>query len=374
MNSTQTLHTHLTLAALAVASLLNLRADHGRQDAYEQVNLVADQPGVARYTDANLLNPWGIVAVPGGRFRVADNHAGVATAYLPSGEPTGAPIVIPTPTGEPGGAATDLAANATERGFIVMKGNRRGASRLLFATEDGTLCGWNPGVDAHSAIIAVDHSSSGAIYKSLAVATSRHRPRLFAANFGEGTVEMYDDSFQLQRTFTDSRLAEAGFAPFGIRVIRQSLFVTFAFKASPEDGDETAGPGLGYVDRFDLEGRLLQRFAGGGSLNAPWGLVLAPHDFGRFGGALLVGNFGDGTVNAFDPHSGNFLGQVSDAAQAPIQIEGLWGLTFGSEGDRPLLYFTAGPGDENHGLLGVLRPVASDESGDDERDEHGGGR
>jgi uncharacterized protein (TIGR03118 family) len=351
--------TQITLnrrGALALASLLtgiSLTVVADGRDSYRQINLVSDQPGMARFTDVNLVNPWGLLAGPGGHLIVADNHAAVTTFYNPAGRPVSLVINVPAPDGSPGGAVTDLAMNHSERSFLVSSGKRSQASVLLFATEDGTLSGWNPEVDANNAVIAVDNSGSGAIYKSLASARTAHGPMLYAANFGQGVVEIYDGGFHLVKSFTDATLAGAGFVPFGVRVIRGSLFVTYAFKAAPTDGDETAGPSLGYVDEFDLGGNMIRRFASQGTLNAPWGLALAPRSFGRFGGALLVGNFGDGTINAYHPRTGAFLGQLSDSHGTVIRIEGLWGLAFRSEGDS--LYFTAGPDDESHGLLGVLR-------------------
>jgi uncharacterized protein (TIGR03118 family) len=170
-------------------------------------------------------------------------------------------------------------------------------------------------------------------------------------------VELYDRGFHLVKSFTDPSLASASYAPFGLRVVGGHLLVTFAFKAAPDDGDETAGPGLGYVDEFDLAGNLVRRFASQGTLNAPWGLALAPHDFGKFGGALLVGNFGGaGAINAYQPSTGAFLGQLADPQGNTIHIPGLWGLAFRLGSNRPSLYFTAGPDDENHGLLGVIHP------------------
>lgn len=341
----------LALASLITGIALTVVADS--QDGYRQSNLVSDQPGMAKFTDANLVNPWGILAGPGGHLIVADNHAGVTTFYDPAGHPVPLVINVPTPDGGPGGAVTDIAMNHSDSSFLVSNGKRPQAVLLLFATEDGTLAGWNPAVDAHNAVVAVDNSESGAIYKSLALAGTTDGPMLCAANFGQGVVEIYNGAFHLVKSFTDAGLAGAGYVPFGVAVIRKSLFVTYAFKAAPTDGDETAGPGLGYVDEFDLQGTLIRRFASQGTLNAPWGLALAPQGFGKFGGALLVGNFGDGTINAYHPRSGAFLGQLSDPHGTVIRIEGLWGLAFRSEGGS--LYFTAGPDDENHGLLGVLR-------------------
>ena len=351
----------LALASLVSGLTCNALAEGA--EGYRQVNLVSDQTGMVRFTDTHLVNPWGILVGPDGHLIVADNHAGVATFYHPSGRPSPFHITIPAPDGGPGGAVTDLAMNRSERSFLVAKGKRRQGSFLLFATEDGTICGWNPEVDAHSALTAVDNSGAGAIYKSLALAATRQAPRLYAANFGQGVVEIYDGGFHLRKSFTDADLAAASYAPFGVRVIDGHLFVTYAFKASPTDGDEAAGAGLGYVDECDLEGNFVRRFASGGTLNAPWGLALAPRNFGKFGGALLVGNFGDGAINAYDSQTGTFLGQLADPEGKVIQIEGLWGLAFGPS-DRSL-YFTAGPNDENHGLLGILRAEGAGHRRDD---------
>lgn len=318
-------------------------------------NLVSDQAGQAPFLDANLVNPWGILAGPLGRLIVADNHAGMATFYHSSGQSSLSRVVIPAPGGGLG-APTDLDWNWAESGFVIRQGKHRRASTLLFVTEDGTIAGWNRELDAGQAVIAVDNSAAGAIYKSMALGGAPHAPRLYAANFGQGTVEMYDRSFHWLKSFTDATLASAGFVPFGLRVIGGHVWVTYAFKAAPDDGDETVGAGLGYVDEFDLGGNLLRRFASEGSLNAPWGLALAPHRFGKFGGALLVGNFGDGTINAYQRDTGAFLGQLADSQGGTIRIEGLWGLVFGPGPTGASLYFTAGPEDEDHGLLGVIRP------------------
>ena len=345
----------LFLIALCTGGLTgSVTADggHGSGD-YVLSNLVSDQTGVARYMDSNLVNPWGILAGPEGHLIVADNHAGVTTTYDSHGRPKSLIINIPAPDGSPGGAVTDLAMNRSKRSFLLSSSMHSDGSLLLFATEDGTISGWNPDVDPRNAVIAVDNSGAGAIYKSLALASTTSGPMLYAANFGQGMVEILDGGFHLVRSFTDPDLASASYVPFAVRVIRGHLFVTFAFKASPTDGDETAGPGLGYVDEFDLAGNFVRRLASQGTLNAPWGMVLAPLRFGKFGGALLVGNFGDGAISAYDPRTGAFLGQLSDSKGQLIRIEGLWGLAFGAEGRS--LYFTAGPNDENDGLLGVLR-------------------
>jgi uncharacterized protein (TIGR03118 family) len=358
---TRKCQTALTLIIVAAGFTLNaIAAGH---DGNRTINLVSDLPGLANITDTNLLNPWGILSASGGTLIVADNHAGVATFYTRSGHPIPSLVSVPSPDGG-SGAVTDLALNNARHSFIVTQGHRRDESVLLFATEDGTLAGWSPKVDAGSAVIVVDHSGDGAIYKSAALGDTHRGPMLYVANFGQGVVQMYDGSWHLVKSFTDPGLTSAHYSPFGLRVIGERLFVTFAFKTLPTDGDETAGPGLGYVDEFDLGGNFIRRFASQGTLNAPWGLALAPRGFGKFGGAMLVGNFGDGAINAFSPRTGAFLGQLSDTNGVVIQIEGLWGLAFGS--NPRSLYFTAGPGDENHGLLGILR---ADSGGADDGDD-----
>jgi uncharacterized protein (TIGR03118 family) len=365
MKTTYKLNGLATLALASVVSGLTLGAMAADTNGYRQINLVSDLNGLASFTDTNLVNPWGILAGPANQLIVADNHAGVTTFYSLAGRPNRFLISIPAPGGGGLGAPTDLGLNVCERNFLVSKGKRRDESTLLFVTEDGTIAGWSPELDVHNAIIAVDNSGAGAIYKSMALANTRHGARLYAANFGQGMVEVYDGKFNLIGSFTDTNLASASFVPFGIRNIGGRLFVTFAFKAAPDDGDETAGAGLGYVDEFDTDGNLVRRVASQGTLNAPWGLTLAPRNFGQFGGALLVGNFGDGFINAYDSHSGTFLGQLTDANGVLIHNEGLWGLDFRSRGDGSSLYFTAGPGDENHGLLGVIQPNRSSHRGHD---------
>ena len=362
MKTSLKLNGRTALALASIAAGLALTPAANSADSYHQINLAADLTGVAPFVDANLVNPWGLLSGPGDHLIVADNHAGVVTFYRRTGQPAPLTLAVPAPGG--GAAApTDLGWNWSERSFVVGKGKHRDESLLLFVTEDGTIAGWNPKVAA-SAVTAVDNSGVGAIYKGMSLGGQPHRPMLYAANFGQGVVEIYDGKFHLVKSFTDPGLAGLGYAPFGIRNIGRHLFVTFAFKASPEDGDETAGPGLGYVDEFDAGGVLLRRVASQGPLNAPWGLEMAPRNFGKFSGALLVGNFGDGAINAFNPTTGAFLGQLTDAAGKVIQIDGLWGLAFGNGPAGPSLYFTAGPGDEDHGLLGVIRPDVSAASED----------
>ena len=245
---------------------------------------------------------------------------------------------------------------------MVSKGGNSGPSLFIFTAEDGTLSGWNPKVDLTNAILTVDNSASGAVYKGLALGSSGSQNFLFATNFNAGVVDVYDANFHWVRSFTDKKLAHTCplsgqcYAPFGIRNIGGLLYVTFALQ-KPDKHDDMAGPGHGFVDVFNTNGHLLKRLIAHGALNSPWGLALAPSDFGRFSHALLVGNFGNGWSNAFDPDSGAFLGSLKDKHGNPIAIDGLWALTFGNgarAGETDTLFFTAGPNEESHGLFGSI--------------------
>jgi uncharacterized protein (TIGR03118 family) len=343
--------------------------------AYRQANLVSDVPGLARHTDPNLRNSWGTSTGPGLPIWVADNHAGAATLYDGQGNPQPGPgtrqlvVTIPAPpSAGPGaaGAPDGTVFNPTPDGFLVSRHRVSAPARFLFATEDGTIAGWNPAVDPTHAVIAVDRSTvtdqagdHGAVYKGLALVSTPAGKFLYATNFRFGTVEVFDTNFHLVNSFTDPTVP-AGFAPFGIHNIGGNLYVTFA-KQKAAKFDDDAGPGNGFVDVFAPNGNLLQRLASQGRLNSPWAVTLAPPTFGAFGGDILVGNFGDGRINAFDPTTGQFLGQLRNHG-GPITIPGLWGLRFpaGSLNVTPnALYFTAGPNHEADGLLGDIVPAQS---------------
>ncbi len=330
---------------------------------FTQTNLVSDIPGLATTTDTNLVNPWGMtlgLGVNSGLW-VSDNGSGNATTYDANGQPIplGAPLVvnIPAPGGAGSSKPTGVAINGTS-GFVISSGGNSGSSILLFSTEDGTIAGWNSSLDPTHAVIAVDNSASEAIYKGLAIGFNASGAFLFATNFHAGTVDVFDSNFQpvnIPNGFRDHKIP-SGFAPFGISAINGNLYVTYANQDADKE-DDVPGPGDGFVDIFDTHGRLLERFITRGELNAPWGMAWAPFEgFGEFNNALFVGNFGDGTINAFDFDSGEFLGKVNDATGQPISIDGLWGLQFGLtfQGKLNTLYFTAGIEDEQHGLLGTL--------------------
>lgn len=330
---------------------------------YRQTNLVSDIPGLARVTDSNLVNPWGLSHSPTSPWWVSDNHTGVSTLYKGDGTPfpVGSPLVvtIPPPKGGTGPAApTGNVFNGTSD--FAVSGNNPGL--FIFATEDGTISGWNPNVDLHNAILKVDNSGSGAVYKGLAIGSNSSGNFLYATNFNAGVVEMYDAQFKLVGSFTDSSLStdcplpNQCFAPFGIQNINGSLYVTFALQDADKH-DDVKGPGNGFVDVFDTSGNLIKRLVSNGELDSPWGLALAPNGFGRFGKDLLVGNFGDGHINAYEIDTGASRGQLKDQRGNPITIDGLWALGFGNggtAGPTDTLFFTAGPNGEEHGLFGSI--------------------
>ncbi|HXL37690.1 MAG TPA: TIGR03118 family protein [Ktedonobacteraceae bacterium] len=352
---------------------------------YVQTNLVSDLPNIAKFQDPNLVNSWGLVHSPTSPWWVADNGKSVSTVYNGNGTPVNplggsSPLVvsIPAPGGGPGGTPTGIVFNSVlttnPDDFVVSEKGKSGPSIFMFATEDGTISGWNPTVDVAHAILAVDRSTvskgkfTGAVYKGLATGQDDGKDFIYATNFRFGTVEMFNAHFKLVKSFTDKQLANdcpspnQCFAPFGIRNIGGRLYVTYALQ-NAEHHDDVAGLGNGFVDVFDTVGHLLRRFASHGTLNSPWGLTLTPRDFGPFSNDLLVGNFGDGHINVFNPKTGAFLGQLPDQAGDPISINGLWGIDFGNgvnAGERDELFFAAGLNDEANGLFGKIQFVRDD--------------
>jgi uncharacterized protein (TIGR03118 family) len=343
--------------------------------SYHQTNLVSDIAGLAPLQDKNLVNPWGLSSSPTSPIWVSDNNAGVTTLYTGAGQlvkPLGSPFVtIPAPDGGPGGTPTGTVFNTvfspTSTDFVVTKGTMSAPSLFLFATEDGTVLGWNPGVGGTSATIAADRSLAtdsagdvGAVYKGLTNGSVGSNNYLYATNFRFGTVDVFDGQFHLQSwagAFTDPSIP-SDFAPFGIQNIGGLIYVTCAMQNS-EKHDDVKGPGHGFVDVYSTSGTLLQRLASGGALNSPWGLASAPAGFGNFHGDILVGNFGDGKISAFTP-AGTFRGQLKSETSAPIQIDGLWGLRFGNGGNGGAvnsLFFAAGLDGETHGLFGKIDNV-----------------
>jgi uncharacterized protein (TIGR03118 family) len=322
-----------------------------QQTGYSQTNLVANTAGVANHTDPQLSNPWGISFVPGQPFWIANNNGGTSTLYDALGVKN--PLVVGIP-----GAAVNPCNPGCPTGTVANTNNGLfNGGIFLFDSEDGTIASWNGQGDA---TVAVDHSAQGAVYKGLALVTNSAGTFLLATNFNNGKVAVFDRNFnqtQLTGTFTDPNLP-AGYAPHGIHVIDNTIFVTYGVQNAAKH-DPTPGAGLGVVDIFDLNGNFVQTFASGGTLNAPWGVVLTPTTFGTFANAILIGNFGDGTISAFD-RQGHFLGQVTDSSNHAITNPGLWDMVFGQggTGDPNTLYFTAGGASQTSGLFATLVPAA----------------
>jgi uncharacterized protein (TIGR03118 family) len=337
--------------------------------AYLQTNLVSDLPGVANITDPNLVNPWGIAAGPSGAVWLADNGTGLSTLYDGSGNINSLVVTIPPPMGGTGPAAPDgIVFNGTSD-FMVSSGGKSGAAAFIFTTEDGTISGWSPAVNRTNAILEVDNSASGAVYKGLALGSNANGNMLYATNFRAGTVDVFNTNYKPvnlgPNAFKDPMLP-AGFAPFGIDNIGGKLYVSYALQDSVKH-DDVAGAGNGFIDVYDTNGNLLQHFASAGTLNSPWGMVLAPSNFGMFSNDLLVGNFGNGLINAFNPTTGAFLGQLMGVNGNLVDINGLWGLAFGNgngSGATNTLYFTAGLNGENDGLYGTLQASVTGSAND----------
>lgn len=344
----------------AVTSAAAIAEGNADGNFYQQRNLVSDGFVPADNTDPNLVNAWGIAFNPFGFVWVADNETGVSTLYDGAGKIQPLVVQIPGPANASvKGTPTGIVFSGSP-GFVVTQDGVSGPSRFIFATEDGVIAGWAPNVDGTHAIRAVDNSAStGAIYKGLALSAGGSGNLLYAADFHNNRVDVFDSSFKPvalpSGAFTDSSLP-ADFAPFGIQAINGNIYVSYA-KQDAAKSDDVTGAGLGYVNVFDPNGHLIRRVVSNGALDAPWGMALAPAGFGEFSNRLLVGNFGDGTINAYDLATGAFVGTLKGADQQPIQISGLWGLAFGNGfAGQPVntLFFAAGPEDEEHGLYGRI--------------------
>jgi uncharacterized protein (TIGR03118 family) len=391
-------HCRRTLSAAAVLALCvtiasAVRADDGDDPAkglnrYVVTNLTADLPGLAPNTDPVLQNAWGVAFTPGASpFWVADNATGCSTLYDGSGVPQPQPTPLRVKLPLPGGTVPATAcqpvdpqnppnpAPATPTGLVwnptttFLVPNTTTPATFIFDTEDGTIAAWAGGLTPpDQAVLAVDNSP-GAVYKGLVFGTNVHGVFLFATNFRAGTIDVFAPNgsagfrpataTEIDGDFTDPTIP-AGFAPFGIQNINGDLFVTYAMQDAAKH-DDVAGPGHGFVDIFDTAGHLLRRFASRGVLNSPWGVARASFAFGRFSGAILVGNFGNGKIHAFDSN-GQFLGTLRDSQGQPIVIDGLWTLTLGGgrSSSADTLYFTAGPNDETNGVFGTLTPASKD--------------
>jgi uncharacterized protein (TIGR03118 family) len=369
---------------------------------YQQTNLVSNVPvtPAASVTDPNLQNAWGLVHGPTTPWWISNNAGGTSTLYNTSGlnpeNPAGqtpAPVLVPVtivalnaPGGAPGngvkipnapsqpapGSPTSVMYNGSTTDFLLAPGK---PAVFLFVTEDGTIQGWNSGVNATTAVIEVDNSqvpnkNNGAVYKGATIAEIGGSEYILAANFRSGRIDVFDSNFKPvsvpQEAFHDDGIPQ-GFAPFNVQGIGPNIYVTFAQQDSAKH-DPVAGAGLGYVVVFDGHGKNIAHLEHGDWFNAPWGVVLAPADFGEFSHTLLVGNFRGGTVAAFNPRTGRFMGNVLNAGGSTVNIDGLWALAFGNggaSGPGSTLFFTAGPDNETNGLFGTLTPVTSELQDDD---------
>jgi uncharacterized protein (TIGR03118 family) len=352
----------------AAGVLLGTRAE---AQHYQQTNLVSDEPGLAvNPPDPHLVNPWGLARSSTSPWWVANNGTGTSTLYNGSGIAQSLVVTIPpAPGSSEGGVPTGTVFNGSTD-FQLVANTPTTAARFIFVTEDGTISGWNPSVNATNAVIkfppaGVDNSA--AVYKGVAIASNQGARFLYATNFSQQRIDVFDATFtripQPQHVFEDERLTAQGFSPFNVQNIGGDLYVTFA-KRDPATNDDVAGAGLGYVDVFSPGGQLLRRLEHGPWLNSPWGLALAPSDFGTFSHALLVGQFGSGEIAAYDVTTGRFIGKLLATSGDPVTIDGLWALGFGNGGNAGpfnTLFFTAGIDDESHGLFGTLTAVAAEQ-------------
>lgn len=335
---------------------------------YQQHNLVSDDTSLlpADRQDGLLVNAWGLASSGTSPWWIANNGSDSSILYnVNTGMVLAAPVVA-IPSGEP----TGVVFNNSGGGFIVSNGASSGPAIFLFSSEAGVISGWNSSVPPPmpSMEAQVGITVPNAVYKGLAMAGTGDAARLYATNFHAGTIDVFDTSFASQSmpgSFSDPSLPP-GYAPFGIQNIGGTLYVTYALQDS-DAHDDVAGPGNGYVDAYDTAGNLLRRIASRGPLDSPWGLALAPSDFGAFSGMLLIGNFGNGRVNAYDLGASTpdgeavFVGPLHSASGPPLKIDGLWSLQFGNgaaAGPKTTLFFTAGPFGESHGLFGTLAPSA----------------
>jgi uncharacterized protein (TIGR03118 family) len=308
---------------------------------------VSDQVALNGHpADPNLVNAWGLSQGPGTFLWVANNGTDTSTLYDPASFAK-VPLVVNVP-----GAPTGTTFVGIPNTFNLSGPNT--PTLFAFATEGGQIEGWNLNVDLTNAITKVNEAAAGSSFKGLTQAMSSGGPRLYATDFAHGYVSMYDTNFQKVGTFTDPNLP-ANYTPFNVQALNGLLYVTFA-RRQPGAEDEDHGQGLGFVDVFSPDGQLIRRLVQHGQLNAPWGLAIAPDSFGKFAGALLVGNFGNGKINAYDPNTGNFIGTLRDEDHSKVAIDGLWALHSGANGT---ITFSAGPDDETHGLIGSISAASA---------------
>ena len=337
--------------------------------AFAVTKLVADTPGAgALTTDPNLVNPWGIVFGPTNPVWIANNHSETSTLYDGTGKPVPLVVNLPAGAGSVTFDPTGIVFNGTADFMVSAAGKTPAAAKFIFSGEGGMIGGWAPTVDSGNAVTMYT-DAGGAVYKGLALANNGTANFLYATDFHNNKVDVFDAAFAKQTpsptsfTFKDPNLP-AGYAPFGIQAINNGpggatqLYVAYAMQLAPDNHDNSNGAGLGLVDIFDANGQFVKQLVpAGGALNAPWGLALAPADFGTLSNTLLVGNFGDGKINGYDATTGQFMGAVTDSTGTAFTSPGLWGIAFGNDAvNQPhnTLFFAAGPNDEANGLYGRI--------------------
>jgi uncharacterized protein (TIGR03118 family) len=322
---------------------------------FVQTNLVADNASFGALTvDPSLVNPWGMAFGSTGNLWVANNGSGMSTVYSQAGAKQPINVTIPSHAAGTAGVPTGVIANSSPD-FVIPgtgAGPALGAALFIFAGEDGTISAWNANTSS-SAVLVADHSADGAVYKGIAMASNAGANLLYLTNFHAGTVDVFDAGFHFVHSFSDATIP-AGFAPFGIQTINGNLYVTFAKQLAPDNHDDVAGVGNGFVDVFSPDGTFIKRFASNGTLNSPWGIAVAPSGFGTMGGNILIGNFGDGMIGAYDPNTGALVDMLRGSDGARLTIPGLWALVFGP--NTTTLFFSSGPNEEAHGLVGTLTP------------------
>jgi len=395
------------LKSVAVLSLASVLPALSSAQHYNQKNLVSDisQPsnadGSPVVLDPNLKNPWGITRSSGSPWWISNNNSGTSTLYVIDSSGNAVPtnnfpdppgstfdnfVIVPPPGFTPGAAATPtgIVFNGSPTDFILDKGTPPGNPALfIFATEDGTISGWNPmdNIPAGgkppsiNVVLEVDNSGNGspngAVYKGATTADIHGVRYLYVTNFRRARVEVYDTGFHRvhfgEEAFEDESIPE-GFAPFNIQNIGGSLFVTYA-KQDAARHDDVKGDGNGYVDIYSPAGKLEGRLQHGPWMNSPWGVVWTPRDFGEFSNTILVGNFGSGWIAAFNGFTRKFIGFMQNSDNSLVTIHGLWSLTFGNgakAGPSTTLFFSAGINDESDGLFGTLTPVNAEQDGDEQ--------
>jgi len=363
----------VTVALTAIALAFAFPSHAANDNSYRVTNLVTDPAsGVpAAHQDPNLKNAWGIAFNPTALSWVADNGTGKSTLYDGSGNANALVVTIPSANGTDTGTPTGIVFNGGSS-FNVKKGGVAAPARFIFVSEDGVISGWSPTLDMNNAIPAMP--TQDAVYKGVTIAANGTAQFLYAADFHGRKIDVFDASFNpaagFAGKFRDPRIP-ADYGPFNVQNILGNLYVTYA-KTQPNSDDEAHGPGLGFVDVYDADGNLLSHLVQHGKLNAPWGVALAPGGFGKFSNRLLVGNFGDGTINAYDPHTGAHKGTLHAAEGKVLKIDGLWALVFGNGflgQPTDTLFFSAGPHDEADGLYGRIdasSPTAGDMDDDDD--------